>query len=122
MAKLQYNCSKCPAYCCTYDHIEVTARDLRRLAKHHDLSEKKARKKFTKKGDDGARVMRHKKDHHFGTACVFLDPEGRGCTIYEARPKICREYPGTRRCGFYDFLRAERKSQDDPEYVPDFTR
>ena len=23
-ARRQYDCSNCPAYCCTYDHIEVT--------------------------------------------------------------------------------------------------
>jgi len=122
MARLQYNCDNCPAYCCTYDHIEVTAKDLRRLAEHFDLSEKKARKKFTKKGDGKARVLRHQEDEHFGSACMFLDLESRGCTVYDARPAICRAYPGTGRCGFYDFLCAERRIQDDPEYVPSFTR
>jgi Fe-S-cluster containining protein len=119
-----YDCSNCPAHCCSYDYIEVTARDVSRLAKHFELSEKKARKRFTKKHPEasGTRVMRHKKDVHFGSACQFLDKETRQCTIYDARPAICRAYPGTPRCGFYDFLMAERRSQEDPEYVPDFTR
>ena len=121
----QYNCSNCPAYCCTYDHIEVTPKDLERLARHHELSVEKARKRFTRKAkEDGRklRVLRHQKDEVFGTACRFLDLETRGCSIYDARPEICRTYPGTGRCGFYDFLCAERRSQEDPEYVPDFTR
>jgi hypothetical protein len=33
----RYSCSKCPAYCCSYPEIEVTTRDIERLAKHFDL-------------------------------------------------------------------------------------
>lgn len=113
-----YNCDKCPAYCCTYSNITVTPRDLKRLAKHFGMSQKKAREKFTKKGEEpGERVLRHRKDEHYGTACRFLDPESRQCTVYSARPKICGEYPGTKRCGYYDFLCFERHIQDDPDVV-----
>jgi len=118
-----YDCSKCPAYCCTYDHIETTPADIERLAKHHGVSVATARRRFTKLVDKGKmRVLRHQKDEIFGTACQFLDLETRRCTIYEGRPKICREFPGAVRCGFYDFLAAERSSQEDPDYVPSFTR
>ena len=119
----QYKCSNCPAYCCSYDHIEVTDADLARLAAHFELSEQVAERRFTKRVEDGKlRVLRHKSDEIFGTACRFLDPESRQCTIYHARPRICRAYPGSGRCGFYDFLSSERRSQDDPEYVPSFRR
>ncbi len=67
-------------------------------------------------------MLRHRKDEHFGSVCCFLDREERRCTVYAARPAICRAYPGTGRCGFYDFLVSERRSQEDPEYVPSFTR
>jgi Fe-S-cluster containining protein len=118
-----YDCSNCPAYCCTYDNIETTPADIERLAKYHGVSVAVARRRFTKPAEGGKiRVLRHQKDEVFGTACRFLDLETRRCTIYEGRPKICREYPGTVRCGFYDFLAAERSSQEDPEYVPSFTR
>jgi len=30
---------------------------------------------------------------------------------------ICRSYPGDGRCGYYDFLSAERRHQEDPELV-----
>jgi len=119
----QFDCNNCPAYCCTYDHIAVTDRDLARLARHFDLDEPTAERRFTKRVEGGKqRVLRHTADEHFGTACRFLDRDSRQCTIYEARPHICRTYPGTGRCGFYDFLCSERRSQDDPEYVPSFTR
>ena len=113
-----YSCMRCPAYCCSYPRIVVDKRDLRRLAKHFGLSEEAAWKKFTKRGHTAReRVLRHKSDEIFGTVCRFLDSETRMCTAHEARPKICREYPGAVRCGYYDFLCAERRSQDDPEYI-----
>lgn len=119
-----YDCKNCPGHCCSYEHIEVSEADIRRLAKHHGLSEAVARERFTKAKEDGekGRILRHQKDVHFGSVCRFFDTEERHCTIYEARPSICRRYPGTPRCGFYDFLMAERRSQEDPEYVPSFTR
>ncbi len=117
-ARVFYNCNNCPAYCCTYANIEVKKKDLARLARHFGISVGKARKKYTKKGEKkGERILRHREDEHFGTACRFLDPETRQCGIYEARPKICREFPGTARCGYYDFLCFERHIQEDPEAV-----
>lgn len=113
-----YSCERCPAYCCTYARIRVTNLDLRRLARHFGISLEAARKKLTKKGDEpGEKVLRHRKDQHYGTACRLLDPETRFCTVYEARPEICRQFPGTTRCGYYDFLTFERRRQDDPDFV-----
>jgi len=57
--------------------------------------------------------MRRKADAHFGKICRFFHSEERRCTIYEARPGICRRYPGEGRCGYYDFLMFERRAQDD---------
>jgi len=113
-----YNCAKCPGYCCSYPVIELTKRDLERLAKYFGLSKKKTRKKFTKKDPDGRApyAMRRKKDEHFGNICHFFDRDERRCTIYEARPKVCRDYPGGR-CGYYDFLSSERQVLEDPDHV-----
>lgn len=114
----RYNCLKCPAYCCSYAHIPVTEEDAKRLGRHFGLDAKAAMKKFTKKGDDeNPRVLRHKEDEHFGTICRFVDSETRNCTIYEARPAICRDFPSQNRCGYYDFLTFEREVQEDPEWV-----
>jgi uncharacterized protein len=112
-----YDCSKCPAYCCTYDEISVTERDIRRLAKHFELEPDVARKRFTKLAK-GTSVLRHQKDAVFGSACMFLDLETRRCTVYEARPGVCHEYPDQPHCGYYDFLKWERGHQDDPEFIP----
>jgi len=115
--KPTYDCSNCPAYCCTYPQIPVTPADVRRLAKGFDIEPEQAERRFTKKAGDGTRIMRHRVDHIFPTACQFLDQEKRQCTVYEHRPKICRAFP-THRCGYYDFLMWEREQQDDDEYVP----
>ena len=118
MANALYDCLKCPAYCCTYDEIVVGKRDLTRLAKHFGIDDEVAEKRFTKTTAEGDRVLRHRKDDIFGTACMFLDPKTRRCTIYEARPGVCHEYPDSPRCGYYDFLRWERTHQDDEEFIP----
>jgi len=116
--KLKYDCSKCPAYCCAYEHIPVTKRDIARLAKHHGLTPEVAEKRFTKKVPDGYRVLRHQKDTVYKTACRFLDLETRRCTIYDARPTVCRTYPEGVRCGYYEFLMWERDFQGDDDFVP----
>jgi Fe-S-cluster containining protein len=112
-----YNCAKCPGYCCTYPQIPVSDHDIKRLAKRFGIPAKLARVRFTKPDDEGGRIMRHRKDDIYQTACRFLDRETRRCTVYEHRPHACRAYPGTSRCGYYDFLSSERGRQEDPKLV-----
>lgn len=114
---VMFNCSKCPAYCCSYDRVEVTKRDLLKIARHFGISYKQAEQRHTKSSPVG-RVLRHKKDHIFKKVCEFLDPKTRRCTIYNARPAVCRVYPDSLRCGYYDFLASERKRQGDPDFIP----
>jgi uncharacterized protein len=113
---VSYNCAKCPGYCCSYPLIPLKKRDVQRLADHFGLSFEAARKKFTKVDGEEPYAMRRKADTHFGKICRFFDTEKRCCTIYTARPTICREYPGGG-CGYYSFLMAERNSQEDPDHV-----
>ncbi len=115
--RVMFNCSKCPAYCCSYDRIEVTKRDILIIARHFGISYNEAEKRYTKDSSVG-RVLRHQKDHVFKTVCQFLDTETRRCGIYDARPGVCRKYPDSLRCGYYDFLASERRRQCDEEYIP----
>ena len=71
MAK--YDCMKCPGYCCSYPVIEITERDIARLAKHFDLTYEEAKAKFTKKAHGAETVLRRKADPHFGRICRFFD-------------------------------------------------
>jgi hypothetical protein len=113
----QYNCLKCPGYCCSYPLIQLDKRDVERLGKHFGLSFNKARKKFTVMKWGYKYLMRRKADEHFGRICQFFDTKKRQCTVYKARPAVCRFFPGTTRCGYYDFLAFERRSQEDPDFI-----
>ncbi|KYF58835.1 YkgJ family cysteine cluster protein [Sorangium sp. So ce315] len=116
--RVSYDCSKCPAYCCSiYERVEVTPRDLRRLARHFGLTLEAAEQRFTKRYND-ERILRRQSDPVLGRVCRFLDLTTRGCTIYEARPEVCRDYPGRPRCGYYDVLQFERETQDDADVMP----
>jgi Fe-S-cluster containining protein len=116
--KNKYDCLKCPGYCCSYPLIEVTQRDIARVAKHFDVSVEKAKKKFFRYDrSEKSWVLRQKEDEHFKKICRFFDTEERRCTIYTARPGVCRDYPGEPTCGYYSFLEFEREHQQDPEFV-----
>ncbi len=115
--KLKYDCLKCPGYCCSYPIVEVKKRDAKRIADHFGLTQAQADKKFFKKADGYERVMKRKPDTHFGKICQFFDTDKRRCTIYEARPSTCREFPGDDNCGYWDFLAFERETQKDRKFV-----
>ncbi|HZE62624.1 MAG TPA: YkgJ family cysteine cluster protein [Pyrinomonadaceae bacterium] len=113
-----YNCAKCPAYCCSiYERVQVTKRDLKRLAKHFAVDLETAARRFTSIWQ-GERVLRRKADPIFGKACKFLNPDTRQCTIYHARPLVCREFPARARCAYYDLLQFERVQQGDDTVLP----
>ena len=117
-ARVRYSCAKCPAYCCSYPEIEVTPRDIERLAKRYELGYREAEERFTKyEPKEKVRILRHQKDTVFATVCMFLDRKTRRCTVYNSRPGVCRDYPDSSRCGYYDFLRFERTHQADPEFI-----
>ena len=114
---VQYSCDKCPGYCCTYAEIEITDADIRRLGRHFDLDEKTARERFTKTDAKGTTMLRHKQDRIFSTICMFFDQKKRRCTVYESRPGVCRKYPDSTKCGYYEFLKFEREQQGDEKLV-----
>lgn len=115
---LKYDCDKCVAYCCSiYERVQVTPRDVRRLAAHFGVSAEVAGARYTKLfGKE--RILRRRADRLFGQACMFLNQDTRKCTIYNARPGTCRNYPDTSRCAYYDLLQFERTQQNDPDVVP----
>jgi Fe-S-cluster containining protein len=117
MPRKRYDCLKCPGYCCSYPIIEVKNRDAERIAKHFDIPLEKAEKKYFRMDRTHGRVMRRQKDEHFGRICQFFDTDQRRCTIYHARPRACREFPGEFNCGYWDFLAFERNAQEDDEYI-----
>lgn len=126
-SKTSFDCSTCPGYCCSYPRIVVERQDITRLAKHFGLSFEAAKIAFTRdyeftEGDPDEhikeRILRHRPDDIYKSTCQFLDPELRRCTVYEARPSVCREFPNGKKCGYYTFLKFERKHQDDEDFIP----
>ena len=114
----QYDCSKCPGYCCSYPLIEVGKRDIQRLAKHFDISYAQAESRYTRYDrSEKVRSLKQQDDRHFGRICALFDTKKRRCTVYESRPGVCHEYPDGKRCGYYEFLQFEREHQDDPEFI-----
>ncbi len=116
--RVHFNCSKCPAYCCSvYERVKVTKRDITRLAKHFEVTFEEARQRYTM-DFEGERVLKRVEDEIFEQTCLFLNQETRGCSIYHGRPSVCREFPGLTRCAYYDLLKFERKQQGDETVVP----
>jgi len=115
---IRYDCARCPGYCCSYPRIAVLDRDVTRLAKHFGLTFDEAERKFTRWYAKDERILKHRADTVYGSICRFFDTDARRCTIYTARPAVCRQYPNGSKCGYYEFLKFERKHQDDPEFVP----
>jgi Fe-S-cluster containining protein len=95
--------------------------DIERLARHFGISKAAARVKFTyryqtKELDE--QLLRHRKDHVFKSTCMFFDQKERRCTVYAARPSVCRMYPEDKTCGYYEFLKFERIQQGDEDFIP----
>lgn len=118
--RVYFDCTKCPAYCCSvYERVQVSKRDLNRLARHFGVSVETARRRYTLvHKESGERVLRRVKDAIYPETCMFLNQETRGCTIYHGRPAVCREYPARSRCAYYDLLQFERRQQDDETVIP----
>ena len=113
----EYDCAKCPGYCCSYPQIAIEKSDVARLARHFGTTLEDATRKFTRAAYGRKWVLRRKKDEHFGRICRFFDTTLRNCSIYHARPKVCRSYPNEKSCGYWDFLSWERRQQQDPDFI-----
>lgn len=78
------DCTEC-AHCCKTLQIEVSTKDIARLAAHLEISIKEFTKRYTRIGEDNAKVLKT-------IPCAFLGKDNL-CTVYEARPDSCRDYP-----------------------------
>ena len=83
----QIDCTVC-ANCCRHSVVELNRRELECIASHLGISVEAAIRLYTEP-DPEALVLRTLRNA--AEACVFLS--GTLCTIYEARPKACREFP-----------------------------
>ena len=62
--KNEYDCAKCPGWCCSYERIPVMDTDIERLAKHLDGSIEDVRENCLDKHGEYL-YLRHKEDTIF---------------------------------------------------------
>jgi hypothetical protein len=80
------DCTRC-ANCCKTMDLKVREDDAARIAEHLDMASDEFAEEYLATDEEG--------DHKFGQMpCPFLGDDDR-CTIYDLRPKDCREYPHT---------------------------
>ncbi|MEJ7644506.1 MAG: YkgJ family cysteine cluster protein [Chryseolinea sp.] len=82
------DCIKC-ANCCKTTSPIFYPTDVERVAKALRMKPGNFIEKYLRIDEDNDYVLK-------ASPCVFLDDENL-CTIYESRPKACREYPHTDR-------------------------
>lgn len=97
----QINCLQC-ANCCSTTSPIFYAKDIERLSKHFRLKPSQFMQKYLKLDQDGDYVLTQ-------APCPFLGADNY-CSVYEARPKACREYPHTNRKNMQQILQLTQKN------------
>ena len=96
-----FDCLDC-ANCCKTIGPRLMEKDIDRLARHFKIKPAAFIQQYVKTDEDGDFVF---KDH----PCPFLLPDNY-CTVYENRPKACRDYPHTDRNRFHQILNLSHKN------------
>jgi Fe-S-cluster containining protein len=95
------DCLKC-ANCCKTTGPLFTDRDTNRIAKHLKLKASTFESKYLKKDEVGDFVLKT-------VPCPFLMTDN-ACSIYDVRPKACREFPHTNRAKQKQILHLTEKN------------
>jgi uncharacterized protein len=91
----EIDCLAC-ANCCKTTSPAIRENDIDRLAKALRLKPSQLIEKYLHLDSDGDYVVN-------SAPCPFLGPDNY-CSVYEARPAACREYPHTNRKRFHQVL------------------
>jgi Fe-S-cluster containining protein len=81
----EIDCTAC-ANCCRVAEVGITERDVEKLSKFVGVNERECVEQFTAVDDSGAMILKRNEG-----GCVFL--EGNLCSVYEARPHNCANFP-----------------------------
>ena len=85
------DCLEC-ANCCKTTGPLFTPKDIERIAKHFKMKQKQFIDTYLRLDEENDFVLQ-------SVPCTFLDADNY-CSIYEVRPKACREFPHTDRKKF----------------------
>ena len=91
----EMDCLTC-ANCCKTTSPMFHRKDVERIAKHLKMSVSNFSEKYLRIDNDGDTVLK-------SSPCAFLGKDNY-CSIYEVRPKACREYPHTNRKDMHQIL------------------
>ena len=94
-------CQDC-ANCCKTTGPLFTDKDINRIAKHLRIKPSYFSKKYLRIDEENDYVLK-------SVPCVFLG-EDNSCTIYEFRPKACKEFPHTNRNKQHQILKLTQKN------------
>ena len=81
----EIDCTEC-ANCCRVTEVGITERDIEKLAKFVGATEREFIEQYTTLDDSGAIILKRNE-----SGCVFL--QGNLCSVYEARPQNCANFP-----------------------------
>jgi len=95
------DCLDC-ANCCKTTGPLFSQKDIERIAGHLNTSVEKFIKTTLRQDEDGDYVLQK-------VPCTFLNKDNT-CSIYELRPKACREYPHTNRVNQLGILKLTEKN------------
>ncbi len=95
------DCLSC-ANCCRTLGPRLTDKDVERMAKETRMKVRDFTLRYLKTDEDGDLVFQ-------SMPCPFLGDDNY-CSIYEGRPKACREYPHTDRKRFYQIYNLSVKN------------
>jgi uncharacterized protein len=95
------DCLEC-ANCCKTTGPLFTDKDTERLAKHLRMKPSQFESTYLQIDEEGDRVLK-------SLPCPFLGSDNY-CSVYEHRPKACREYPHTDRRKQYQILNLTEKN------------
>jgi Fe-S-cluster containining protein len=81
----QIDCTKC-ANCCRVPEVSITERDIEKLAKFVGATHQEFIRDYTQRDEKKGLILKHTE-----SGCVFL--RDNLCTVYEARPQNCANFP-----------------------------
>lgn len=95
------DCLSC-ANCCKTTGPLFTNSDIERISKHFRMKPQKFVARYLRVDEDNDHVLQQ-------VPCTFLGPDNL-CSIYDVRPKACREFPHTDRKKFHQISQLTLKN------------
>ena len=95
------SCMSC-ANCCKTTRPLFTKQDIGRISKYLGIKPAQFEQQYLRVDEDNDWVLKK-------TPCSFL-ADDNGCTIYDFRPKACREFPHTDRKKIYQIAKLTQKN------------